>query len=192
MNQLHRWYCRSSHWKKTIENDVLPWALSGVDLGDEVLEIGPGPGLTTDRLRQLCKRITCIEVDPRLANSLRDRMTNTNVRVECGDATAMPHGDGIFSSVVSFTMLHHLPSPASQDRLFAEAYRVLRPGGIFAGTDSTGSLLMSLFHLRDTIVLVDPVTLANRLQLVGFTNIRIQVDTSRFCFFALRPHGIPS
>ena len=34
-----------------------------------------------------------------------------------------------FSSVVSFTMLHHVPTVELQDRLFAEAFRVLRPVG---------------------------------------------------------------
>ena len=66
MNRLHRWYCQSSQWKQKLENKILPWSLGGVDLGDEVLEMGPGPGLTTDWLRHRCKNITCIEVDPRI------------------------------------------------------------------------------------------------------------------------------
>src|SRR6516165_7436715 len=51
MNRLHRWYCRSSRWKRTLDNNILPWALSGIQLGEQVLEVGPGPGLTTDWLR---------------------------------------------------------------------------------------------------------------------------------------------
>ncbi|GHF16232.1 hypothetical protein GCM10010359_17110 [Streptomyces morookaense] len=45
-----------------------------------------------------------------------------------GGGTHMPFADGRFDSVVCFTMLHHVPTPAAQDRLFAEAHRVLRPG----------------------------------------------------------------
>jgi len=48
MNRLHRWYCKSGHWKRTVENQILPWALDGIDLGESVLEVGPGPGVTTD------------------------------------------------------------------------------------------------------------------------------------------------
>jgi SAM-dependent methyltransferase len=186
MNRLHRWYCRSSHWKKTLENEVLPEVLSGVNLGDEVLELGPGPGLATDWLQQLCNQLTCIEVDSKLAGALRARRTNTNVTVDCGDATAMPYIDRSFSSVVSLTMLHHIPSPILQDRLFAEVHRVLRPGGVFVGADSMGSLLMSMFHFRDTMILVDPATLAGRLAAAGFTSVRIQVDRQRYSFHALR------
>jgi ubiquinone/menaquinone biosynthesis C-methylase UbiE len=127
MNRIHRWYCRSSRWKRRLENDILPWSLGGVDLGDEVLEIGPGPGLTTGWLRHECKNVTCIEVDPRLASALRHRTVGTNISVQCGDATEMPYRDHSFSAVVSLTMLHHIPSQALQDRMFAEVYRVLRP-----------------------------------------------------------------
>ena len=145
MNRLHRWYCRSSQWREKLDNDILPWALKGVDLGDEVLEIGPGPGLTTDWLRYRAKSVTCIEVDRALASSLGHRTAKTNITVLCGDATAMSLPDCVFSSAVCFTVFHHLSSPALQDRLFAEVYRVLRPVGVFAGTDSTQSLLMRIF-----------------------------------------------
>src|SRR3981189_1624100 len=59
--------------------------------------MGPGPGLTTDWLRHQCENIACLEIDPVLADSLSDRMANTNVSVQCGDATAMPFPDHAFS-----------------------------------------------------------------------------------------------
>jgi ubiquinone/menaquinone biosynthesis C-methylase UbiE len=186
MNRLHQWYCQSSQWKQKLENKILPWSLGGVDLGDEVLEMGPGPGLTTDWLRHRCKNITCIEVDPQLANSLNHRVASANVSVQCGDATAMPYGDRTFSGAVAFTMLHHVPSQELQDRVFAEVYRVLRPGGIFAGTDSTHSFLMRIFHIWDTLVLVDPKTLPARLEAAGFEEIKIEEGDGRFRFSARR------
>ena len=96
MNRLHRWYCRSSPWKKKLETEILPWALKDVELEDDVLEIGPGPGLTTDWLRDRCSRLSCLEVDQDLASSLKERMAHSDIHVECGDATAMPYGDGSF------------------------------------------------------------------------------------------------
>ncbi len=192
MNRLHRWYCRSSQWKQKVENVVLPWSLRGVDFGNDVLEVGPGPGLTTDWLRHRHKSLTCIEVDQELVRSLAQRTANSNVCVLCADATAMPYRDGTFSGAVSFTMLHHVPSPALQDRLFAEVYRVLRPGGVFAGTDSMRSLLMRIFHIRDTMVLVDPATLPLRLESVGFKDVRIEIGAGRFRFFARRPSEMRS
>jgi SAM-dependent methyltransferase len=187
MNYVHRWYCRSGHWKNTLESEILPWCLKGVKLGNDVLEVGSGPGLTTDWLRHHCGGLTCLEVDPDLAGSLRKRMEATGVRVHCGDASAMPYSDCSFSSVVSFTMLHHVPSTALQQSLFGEAFRVLRPGGTFAGVDSMQSLVMRIFHLGDTLVLVDPGALPGGLESVGFREIRIEIGKGRFRFRAQRP-----
>ena len=114
MNRLHRWHCQSNLWRHQVEDKILPWSLGGVDLGDEVLEIGPGPGLTTDWLRSRYRAITCLENDPRLALSLSQRTANSNTNVQHGDATEMPFPDETFSAVVSFTMLHHVPSVALQ------------------------------------------------------------------------------
>ena len=108
MNRLHHWLCDSARWRETIEQRV-PWALAGADLGQNVLELGPGPGLTTDLLRPTVRRLTAIEVDPRLSQSLSLRLRGSNVAVVTGDATAMPLSDARFSGVVSFTMLHHVP-----------------------------------------------------------------------------------
>jgi len=189
MNRLHRWYCRSSQWKKKLETEILPWTLEGVELEDNVLEIGPGPGLTTDWLRDRCSHLTCLEVDRELANSLERRTPGGDIHVDCGDATAMPYEDGSFSAVVLFTVLHHVPSAALQDRVFAEAYRVLRPGGTFAGVDSTQSFLMKMFHFRDTMVLVDPTRLPARLERSGFRDIKVEIGTGRFRFSAHRSHS---
>ena len=165
--------------------------LRGVELGDEVLEVGPGPGLTTDLLRATAPHLTAIEIDPRLAQALRQRNLGQGVEVVTGDATAMPFGAACFSAVVSFTMLHHVPSPELQDRLLAEVCRVLRPGGVFAGSDSTASLLFRLAHLGDTMVLVDPDRFANRLQAAGFTRAQVQRGNHAFSFRAIRPHSPP-
>ena len=82
MNRLHRWYCQSNHWRHRLRTEILPWTLKGVDLGGEVLELGPGPGLTTDWLRPQCRHITCLELDPELACSLRQRVAGTSLTVQ--------------------------------------------------------------------------------------------------------------
>src|ERR1700722_17054656 len=107
MNRLHHWLCRSDGWRATVQQRV-PWVLSGTDLGPNVLELGPGPGLTTDLLRLSVPHLTTLELDPELAGSLRSRLHGANVEVINGAATAMPFSDCQFSGGVSFTMLHHI------------------------------------------------------------------------------------
>lgn len=187
MNRLHRWYCKSGHWRRTVENQILPWALNGIDLGESVLEVGPGSGVITDWLRYCTKYVECLEIDHALAASLERRFSASNVTVRCGDATAMPYEGSRFASVVSFTMLHHVPTPELQDRFFNEAYRVLRPGGIFAGVDSLPSILMSIFHIRDTLTLISPDAIVQRLTSAGFGDVQADVGTDRFRFSARRP-----
>ena len=186
MNRFHHWLCRSARWRKTIRQRV-PWVLSSADLGTDVLELGPGPGFSTDLLRRSVERLVVIEVDSELAASLSTRLRGSNVQVVAGDATAMPFRDAQFSGVVSFTMLHHVSSAELQDRLLRQVWRVLRPGGIFVGSDSLQSWLMRVIHIGDTLVPVDPTSLAARLEAAGFRVVEIEKNSGAFRFYAQRP-----
>ncbi len=185
MNTLHRWYCRSGHWDREVRRRVLPWVLDDVPLGDDVLEIGPGPGVVTEVLRERARHLTSVEVDPALAAALRARFDETNVDVVEGDATQMAFADASFSGAVSMTMLHHVPSPELQDALLAEVHRVLRPGSSFAGCDSRVSPFFRLAHLFDTMVEVDPATFADRLGRAGFHQIQVDARSRAFRFRAV-------
>lgn len=191
MNLSHRWLCRSAYWRKAVETYILPWVLDGLDIGANVLEVGPGPGVTTDLLRGRVERLTCVEIDRALADSLSRRMSGHNVTVVRQDATAMSFPDASFDGAVSFTMLHHVSSEAMQDRLLAEVARVLRPGGVFAGTDSLYSHSFRLLHLFDTMVVVDPSTFPKRLKAAGFDEVRVDVmKPYAFRFRAWKPRGV--
>lgn len=172
MNLLHRWYCNSDGWARTLQEQMLPASLKGIDLGDDLLEIGPGPGKATDWLRTRAAHITSIEIDGKLADALKARMHDTNVTVVEGDASAMPFPDASFSSAVCFTMMHHVPS-ALHDRLLSEVERVLRPGASFVGSDSRPSLKWNIYHLFDDRNPVDPATFADRLTRAGFADANV-------------------
>ena len=185
MTRYHRRRCRSRGWSDFIAGTVLPHALDGLDLGRRVLELGPGYGASTRPLAARARSLTVLEYDPLLAARLRAELGT--VRVVTGDATSMGFGAGSFSAVVCFTMLHHLPGAAAQDRLFAEAARVLRPGGVFAGTDSRPSLRWRLIHLGDTCTPVDPGTLPGRLGAAGFTRVAVDANERLVRFAAYAP-----
>jgi 16S rRNA A1518/A1519 N6-dimethyltransferase RsmA/KsgA/DIM1 with predicted DNA glycosylase/AP lyase activity len=40
---------------------VIPWLLSGAELGEHVLELGAGPGAATEELRKRAGRVTSLE-----------------------------------------------------------------------------------------------------------------------------------
>ena len=176
MNREHLEVCASAEWRETLRDLVLPYALAGARLGDDVLEIGPGPGLTTDLLRTEVVRLTAVELDDQLATALTARLTGTNVEVVKADATEMPFEDGRFTGAVSLTMLHHVPTAELQDRLFAEVARVLRPGGQFVASDSLASDDLAAFHHDDVYNPVEPGTIADRLAAAGFTEVEVRTN----------------
>lgn len=187
MNAFHRWFCRSGLWRKALESRILPWVLHEVDLGDDLLEIGPGPGLATDHLRLRTRRVTAVELDATLSLALRNRLRETNVNVVHADGAHLPFASSSFSAAVCFTMLHHVPSEALQDLLLREVCQVLRPGGVFAGSDSRWSRGLQLVHLHDTLVPVDPGSLPERLKAAGFVDIHVDAVPRAFRFRARRP-----
>jgi SAM-dependent methyltransferase len=186
MNLFHRWYCNSKGWAEQMQQ-YLPRMLGEANLGDDLLEVGPGPGVTTDILRTRVANVTAVEIDHKLAAKLQDRFAGSNVTVIEGDATKMDLEDNRFSGAVSFTMLHHVPSPELQDRLLSEVCRVLRPGGVFLGSDSVPSLRWNVYHVFDTRVPIDPDGFAARLERAGFVEARVYRFPGGFGFQARKP-----
>jgi SAM-dependent methyltransferase len=188
VNRIHNVVCSSGWWSRRAEHELVPWGLDGVDLGDDVLEIGPGFGATTRVLARRLDRLSVLELDPRYCERLRAELGNGAVTVTEGDATALPYPDGSFSGVLCFTMLHHIPTAAEQDRAFSEIARVLRSGGTFAGTDSIGTgWLFKAIHIGDTLNLVDPDGLPARLEAAGLAVQEVKRGGRSFRWRAVKP-----
>jgi ubiquinone/menaquinone biosynthesis C-methylase UbiE len=175
VNENHAKLMPSPEWAAHIQDEVLPQATAGVELGAELLELGPGPGAATDWLRHRVGRLTAVEHEEEAATRLTERFAGTNVEVVCGDAAALDFPDASFDTVATCTMLHHVPTRALQDRVLAEAFRVLRPGGVFLGSDSLPSDGLHQFHEGDTYNPVEPAAFLTRLQTAGFGPITLHV-----------------
>jgi SAM-dependent methyltransferase len=191
MNRGHRNLCASERWGDHIRDTLMPWVLGERVLGGSVLEIGPGPGLTTDLLRPRTRRLTAVESDRGVANALGQRLAGTNVTVINADAAAMPFRSGRFSAAIAMTMLHHVPSPEAQDALLTEACRVLRPGAWLLGVDSLDSPGFRDFHRGDVCVPVDPDTLGARLLDAGFVDVDVARGDDAVRFAARRTSDMP-
>ena len=178
MNLCHRLCCNSNRWAKEVEDQLLPWVLADMELGDNTLEIGPGYGAILRVLVDKTPKLTSVEIDTPMAQRLQ-QLYGERAHVINGDGTNTGLPANEFSSVVSFTMLHHVPTAELQDRLFAEAFRVLRPGGVFAGSDSVTSLRFRILHFRDTCNTVSPQTLPDRLHAAGFHDVDVEVRAGR-------------
>ncbi len=186
MNLAHRLICSSGKWATTVENDLLPWVLDGVDLGDDVLEIGPGYGANIRVLIDWTPHYTAVELDAPMAARLQQRYGD-RAQIVNGDGTDTGFPADEFSSVVCFTMLHHIPTAESQDRLFAEAFRVLRRGGVFAGSDSLSSLPFRMLHFRDICNPLTAEALPRRLASAGFVDVATDSNSGRLRWCAVKP-----
>ena len=175
VNDNHANLLGTAEWAAHLHEDILPAVADGVDLGDDLLEIGPGPGAASEWLRHRARHLVALELDPAATAALRDRFGGTNVEAVTGDATALRYPDASFDSVGMFTMLHHVPTRALQDRILAETLRVLRPGGTLIGSDSLPSDGLHQFHDGDTYNPVEPAAFLTRLQTIGFAEITLTV-----------------
>ena len=175
MNENHAKLMPSQEWFGHIQDEVIPVAVAGVTLGPDVLELGPGWGAATEWLRSRVDRLVAVEYEQESVARLAGQYAGSNVSVVPGDAAALEFPDASFDTVATFTMLHHVPTRALQDRVLTEAFRVLRPGGVFLGSDSLPSDGLHHFHEGDTYNPVEPAAFLTRLQTVGFAAITLRV-----------------
>jgi ubiquinone/menaquinone biosynthesis C-methylase UbiE len=175
VNENHS-LCSTPEWAEFMESEVLEPVTAGLDLGNEMLEIGPGPGAATRWLRQRVKRLVAVEVDPEAAARLAGQLAGTNVEVQVGDATRLSFSDASFDSVGCFTMLHHVPAAQDQFRILCETCRVLRPSGVLVGADSLASQGLHEFHEGDTYNPIDPARLLVFLQAAGFGHVMVSAS----------------
>jgi len=187
MNRIHNLICSSGWWRGRVERELVPWGMGDIELGERVLELGPGFGATTHVLAERLGRLDVLELEPRYCEKLRAELGEKGT-VKQGDAAEMPYPDGSFSAVLSFTMLHHIPARELQDRAFAEVARVLSPGGVFAGTDSVGTgVVFKLIHIGDTLLPIDPGELPARLGSAGLEDPAVDRSDGSFRFRAYKP-----
>ncbi|TCB97324.1 class I SAM-dependent methyltransferase [Micromonospora zingiberis] len=97
---------------------------AGEDAG--VLDAGCGTGRMSRYLADQGCRVQGVDLSPgMIAMARRD---NPDLAFAVGSVTDLPYPDDRFAGVLLWYSIIHTP-PAGQSRIFAEAARVLRPGG---------------------------------------------------------------
>jgi SAM-dependent methyltransferase len=190
MNRLENWFCSTNFWRGVTRDHLLPMMLDGVARDDaesptHVLELGAGLGAATPELLRRFSHVTSLEYSAAFAAQLA--CASRNAYVVQGDAAQLPFADESFSCAIAILILHHLRSRELQDRAFAEARRVLRPGGIFLAFEIHDGWLQRLIHTRSTFVPVPASGAHARLNAAGF--VRVSVDFLRGGFVLRAQRG---
>jgi SAM-dependent methyltransferase len=133
---------RPAHGRRTAERHAaffLPLLRPGMAL----LDIGCGPGSITLGLARAVAPGPCTGLDSDagvIAAAAAAASAEANLRFEHGNAEQLPYDDAAFDAVFMHAVLQHLDDPAA---VLAEAWRVLRPGGVIgiADADFGGSII---------------------------------------------------
>jgi ubiquinone/menaquinone biosynthesis C-methylase UbiE len=105
--------------------------------GESILDIGCGPGYLCESMAEIVGRhgtVVGIDVSSDLIDLCNRRKASTWLSYAIGDATNVNQADASFDVVVCTQVAEYVPDV---DRLLAETFRVLKPGGrtIFIATD---------------------------------------------------------
>lgn len=118
---MERHYSPGRTWEATARGLV-----HLLDPGD-VLDVASGDGVLAELLAPTANSITCLDISERVVEAGRKRLASfANVKFELGDMHSLPVADAAFDTVLLMHALTYTPEPG---RVFAEAARVLRPGG---------------------------------------------------------------
>ena len=113
----------------TRDLDAAVLRASGLPLdGQDVIEIGAGTGKNTVFLAAHARSVLALDLSPAMLAQARQRVPDAHVRFTEHDITRpWPAADGQAGLVVGNLVLEHV---AGLPPVFAEAHRVLQPGGL--------------------------------------------------------------
>ena len=115
--------CGSDEWRQAIREVILPWALDGTDLGDDVLEVGPGYGASVPSS-------VAVPANASSANFVVNTSTVSSTTI--GNITATYAGVN-----KSATLTVNAPAPATLSSL------TLNPTTVVGGSSSVGTVTLN-------------------------------------------------
>jgi ubiquinone/menaquinone biosynthesis C-methylase UbiE len=141
--------------RKRYMRPVLDWV--SIQLGETVLELGPGPGVFTLEAAQRTGsdgKLIAVDIQPEMISQLKARLQAanlTNVETHVASAYELPLADQSVDRAFLVSVLPEIPNPP---QALAELNRVLRPGGVLSITHEF--IDPDYLFAGETISLVEP------------------------------------
>ncbi len=160
--RMDRHYSPGRTWETTA------WGVIGLANFGDVLDVASGDGVIAGLVASRAKSVTCLDVSERVVEAGQERLDRLkNVRFRHGDMHALPFAAKSFDQALLMNALTYSKSPA---RVFAELWRVLRPGGALVGATLRRHPHVAVTERYDHVRTgFTPLELKRQLQNAGFT-----------------------
>ena len=165
--------------------------------GGDVLDVGNGLAAQDPVIADVSstRSLTALNITRSQLEAGRDRLAAAGANAVNGDASRMPFAPGSFDGVISVEAAFHFPSRAS---FFAEAFRVLRPGGVLTISDVpvlrfpatprevlAGIAMLRLWGIRAQAA-ATPLEIEHQVSAAGFDDVRSILEGARVIAPAFR------
>jgi SAM-dependent methyltransferase len=165
--------------------------------GGDVLDVGNGLAAQDPVIADVssARSLTALNITRSQLVAGRERLAAAGASAVNGDASRMPFAPGSFDGVISVEAAFHFPSRAS---FFAEAFRVLRPGGVLTISDVpvlrfpatprevlAGIAMLRLWGIRARAA-ATPLEIEHQVSAAGFDDVRSVLEGARVIAPAFR------
>ena len=165
--------------------------------GGDILDVGNGLAAQDSVIAEVsdARSLTALNVTWSQLRAGRDRLASAGARGVNGDACRMPFPAVRFDGVISVEAAFHFPSRRA---FFAEAFRVLRPGGVLTFSDVpvrrlptsprealAGVAMLRLWGIRRRAA-ATPAQIEDAVRAAGFVDVHAELDGDRVIAPAFR------
>lgn len=144
--QTYLEYEQMPFWQAADAMAFEDWARR-ISPGARLLDVGCGNGRSTFKLGHLGIRILGFDVSKgairQAERRARGGTSAARISFMAADASRFPVRTSVIDCVLAYGVLHHLPDPRAA---CSEAARVLKPGGLYLGSENNRSVFRRVFE----------------------------------------------
>jgi ubiquinone/menaquinone biosynthesis C-methylase UbiE len=146
-DQTYNAYQKSPFWVAFDAATFAAWSVQ-IQPGGIILDVGCADGRSCFPFVNRGNTIIGFDISKALVRQAITRAITANAQASTtffvSDASVLPFRDNTVDYIVIYGVLHHVPNPRATCR---EVYRILKPGGVYLGSENNVSMFRGIFDL---------------------------------------------